>query len=133
MATNLDTVVYVSYKCAHSHALLEYINNSGIEVGDVCYIEDVPVLPKWVVGTPTVIHKTDVYCGDAAFSFIESLNGRPKRPSFMDSGADVQGQGMYARVMPRVESRADETMTVDELLAQRMAERERVGQALKRK
>ncbi|ACH46803.1 unknown [Feldmannia species virus] len=46
--------------------------------------------PPWLPGTPTVVDGADVYCGDAAFSFLETLediddnsdeNPRPsKRP-----------------------------------------------------
>ena len=53
-------------------------------------------IPGWLKGTPSIVKGSDVYCGDTAFMFVDSLShsmsqpSRPKQSSVQDI---VSGKG----------------------------------------
>ena len=67
------TVYVNSLQCRHSASLMK-------EVRDVhnipCTVVDIAKgvgVPRWLKGTPSIVVGTDVYCGDTAFAFVESV------------------------------------------------------------
>ena len=70
--------IYTNSKfCPFGNDLLDLANKKGLKYVEVDVTFATP--PSWLPGTPSVTYADDVYCGDAAFSFVESL-----RPSNLD-------------------------------------------------
>lgn len=53
--------------------------------------------PSWLPGTPTVVHKSNVYCGDAAFAFVQNYEGLQKRPTDANPAAQKLGNPFAKR------------------------------------
>ncbi len=82
-------------RCRHSMEILHEFQNvydipvSVVDVGKT-------TAPAWLRGTPSVVVGTDVYCGDTAFTFLESLshaNSQPGRPEQSSVQDIVSGKG----------------------------------------
>lgn len=90
--------LYVNSRgCKYSMELYHEIQNVykiPVEVVDVK--DGGGNVPRWLKGTPSVVVGTDVYCGDTAFMFIESLshkNSQPARPEQASVQDIVSGKG----------------------------------------
>lgn len=67
-----EFVVYTnSGVCPHSDDLVFYAQKRGLAFNKIDVSQTTP--PTWLPGTPSVVNNGDVYCGDAAFAFVESF------------------------------------------------------------
>ncbi|CAM9269148.1 unnamed protein product [Sphacelaria rigidula] len=57
--------------CPHGDDLVAIASKRGLLFNKIDVSQTVP--PGWLPGTPSVVHEGDVYCGDAAFSFVEGF------------------------------------------------------------
>ena len=94
----VDMTLYINSKeCRHSMELLHEIQNVyRFPVSVIDTSEVVTRIPKWLKGTPSIVVGNDVYCGDTAFLFIESLShkqSQPDRPSQSSVQDIVSGKG----------------------------------------
>lgn len=66
------TIYTNSATCRYSQELLCLTKSKGLTptVIDISKC----VVPKWLPGTPTVVYRGDVYCGDAAFDFVSTIH-----------------------------------------------------------
>jgi len=70
-STPEDITVYTnSTVCKHSHDLLQTLSGRSYQHVDISKSKP----PSWLPGTPTLVHKNNVYCGDAAFAFVDSYD-----------------------------------------------------------
>ncbi len=68
------TVYVNSASCEHSVDLLREIREvRRIPCSIVDIAHNVVGVPTWLRGTPSIVVGTDVYCGDTAFDYVESL------------------------------------------------------------
>lgn len=66
-----DITVYTNTGvCRHGSALLDELRGCLFNHVDVSQSK----APSWLPGTPTVVHKSNVYCGDAAFAFVQNFD-----------------------------------------------------------
>lgn len=83
-ATQQEITVYTnSGVCKHCPALLQAL--SGCKYDHVDISKSKP--PAWLPGTPTLVHKNNVYCGDAAFDFVENFDVPKSTPESNDNEA----------------------------------------------
>lgn len=83
-----------------------YVNSSGCrhstdlmrDIRDVyhipCTVVDVAKsasIPSWLKGTPSIVVGTDVYCGDTAFDFVQSIATDPARSKTATPPSSPQG------------------------------------------
>jgi len=67
-----EVVIYTnSGVCPYSDDLVNLSQRNGINIQRIDVSQKNP--PSWLPGTPSVVYHGNVYCGDAAFNFIESL------------------------------------------------------------
>lgn len=67
-----EFVVYTnSNVCRYSDDLVEIAQKRGLSFNKIDVSFSTP--PSWLPGTPSVVCGGDVYCGDAAFQFVENL------------------------------------------------------------
>lgn len=67
-----EFVVYTnSGVCPHSDDLVSLAQNRGLLFNKIDVSQITP--PSWLPGTPSVVNDGDVYCGDAAFSFVQGF------------------------------------------------------------
>lgn len=65
-------VVYTNTgACPHGDDLVTIAHKRGLNFNKIDVSQTNP--PSWLPGTPSVVHQGDVYCGDAAFSFVEKI------------------------------------------------------------
>lgn len=57
--------------CPHGDDLVAFANRRGLLFNKIDVSQAIP--PSWLPGTPSVVHEGDVYCGDAAFDFVEGF------------------------------------------------------------
>ena len=93
-----EITLYVNSEvCRHSMELYHDIQNVyKIPVNVVDVSRGLHVIPEWLKGTPSIVVGTDVYCGDTAFKFIESLShkkSQPSRPQQSSVQEIVSGKG----------------------------------------
>lgn len=70
----LFTIYVNSSECRHSVDLMRSIRDVHRVSCTVIDVADgVGVVPTWLRGTPSIVVGTDVYCGDTAFQFVESV------------------------------------------------------------
>lgn len=63
--------------CRHGPALLAELKGCLFNHVDVSQCKP----PAWLPGTPTLVHKNNVYCGDAAFLFVQNFDCPKTEPS----------------------------------------------------
>ena len=63
-------LVYVSSRCKYCDELLQLMKKIKHKVINI----DNEEYPDFLPGVPTVVDGTNVFCGDAAYNFIESLS-----------------------------------------------------------
>ena len=63
--------------CRYGPALLAELKGCLFNHVDVSQCKP----PSWLPGTPTLVHKNNVYCGDAAFSFVQNFDCPKAGPS----------------------------------------------------
>lgn len=107
------TVYTNSTVCAHGTALLAEMKGCVFNHID---ISQQPA-PSWLPGTPTVVHKNSVYCGDTAFAFVQNFD-IPKseqvqsasEPTFAQNTADMSlGCGLSKAFAPPEVIEVDES------------------------
>jgi hypothetical protein len=94
-----------------SPAAIIYVNSAGCKYSmellhDIQNVYNIPVsvvdvaksgnIPPWLRGTPSIVVGTDVYCGDTAFMYVESLSHRQSQPARPDQSSVqdiVSGKG----------------------------------------
>ena len=57
--------------CPYSDDLVNLAHTRGLNIQRIDVSQKTP--PSWLPGTPSVVCRGNVYCGDAAFDFIESI------------------------------------------------------------
>ena len=57
--------------CAHSDDLVGVAHKRGLHFNKIDVSQTTP--PSWLPGTPSVVCEGNVYCGDAAFDFVEGF------------------------------------------------------------
>lgn len=57
--------------CLYSDDLVSLAHKKGLNFTKIDVSQTTP--PSWLPGTPSIVHEGDVYCGDAAFSFVEGF------------------------------------------------------------
>ena len=75
--------------CPHGDDLVALAQKRGLLFNSIDVSQTTP--PSWLPGTPSVVHDEDVYCGDAAFSFVE---GFPTLQQGKIDGTDTQEQSI---------------------------------------
>lgn len=97
MSDEPKITIYVhSSKCKHSMELCHDIQNVYKIPCSVVDVKMCANIPVWLKGTPSIVMGTDVYCGDTAFMFIESLshkNSQPSRPEQSSVQDIISGKG----------------------------------------
>lgn len=71
------TVYTYAGVCPHGPALLAELRDCLFNHVDISQCKP----PSWLPGTPTLVHKNNVYCGDAAFSFAQNFDCPKAEPS----------------------------------------------------
>lgn len=114
-------VVYTnSGTCPFSDELVHFAQKKGILFDTVDVARTRP--PSWLPGTPSIVFDDNVYCGDAAFSFVEHFvvhqnkrqqEGEPTRQEKNDfmsgrSKSDTVGCGIQAAFAPPKQIDVDE-------------------------
>lgn len=118
-------VVYVnSGVCPYGRELLSLAGGRGVKVR-VVDVSNVPP-PAWLPGTPSLVHNGDVYCGDAAFSFVGEIP-EEKNVSPVGKTKDTSaGCGISQAFAPPKEIDVDESQfsaSTDEMMQRLMAGR----------
>lgn len=128
-----DIVIYTnSGICRYSDDLVKLANKRGINTKRIDISQTNP--PSWLPGTPSLVHNGNVYCGDASFSFIESIELSPSDPAPEDKNSITQpkvkestvGCGIGAAFAPPVEIKVDESqfdMKMEDVMQRMMASR----------
>lgn len=92
-----EITLYVNSKgCKHSMELCHEIQNVYKIPCSVVDVQQGINIPGWLKGTPSIVKGIDVYCGDTAFMFIESLShsiSQPPRPKQSSVQDIVSGKG----------------------------------------
>lgn len=87
-----DVTVYTNTAvCRYSPDLLAAVQGCMFNHVDISKSE----APSWLPGTPTVVHKSNVYCGDAAFAFVQSYDLQKGSPAA--SHADEEAPNPFAK------------------------------------
>ena len=90
------TLFVNSRNCRHSMDLCHEIQNVYKIQCSVVDVQDSINIPGWLKGTPSIVKGSDVYCGDTAFMFVESLShsmSQPSRPEQSRVQDIVSGKG----------------------------------------
>ena len=72
---------------------IQYVYKMDVNVVD---IQSCSNIPPWMKGTPSIVVGKDVYCGDTAFMYVESLShnkSQPSRPEQSSVQDIVSGKG----------------------------------------
>lgn len=89
-----DVTVYTNTAaCRYSPQLLAELDGRAFNHVDISKSE----APSWLPGTPTVVHKSNVYCGDAAFAFVQNYDVPRASPG---SGAATSQAGKEEQQLP---------------------------------
>lgn len=92
-----EITLYVNSRgCKHSMELCHEIQNVYKIPCSVVDVQKSVDIPRWLKGTPSIVKGTDVYCGDTAFMFIESLShsiSQPPRPKQSSVQDIISGKG----------------------------------------
>lgn len=95
-----DFTVYVnSQQCKHSNELLHDMSRVYKIEGEIIDICNTPRVPSWLPGTPSIVHGENVYCGNSAFSFLESFvhqQSQPTKPQPESVQAMINGNASKA-------------------------------------
>lgn len=75
--------------CPHGDDLVALAQKRGLLFNKIDVSQTTP--PSWLPGTPSVVHDGDVYCGDAAFSFVQ---GFPTLEQSIINNADTEEQSI---------------------------------------
>ena len=123
-----DFIVYTnSGVCPYSDDLVNLAHTKGLNIQRIDVSQKIP--PSWLPGTPSVVCQGNVYCGDAAFDFIESIeheiqdtdNTNDKNLTLGSIKEKPSGGcGIRAAFAPPVQISVDEsqfTMKTDEVMA----------------
>ena len=112
-----EVVIYTnSGVCPFSEDLVNLSQRLGINIQRIDVSHKTP--PSWLPGTPSVVYHGNVYCGDAAFGFIESLENPTtevveEKPNNMTLGSIKEksvGCGISAAFAPPVNIQVDESL-----------------------
>ncbi len=69
----MSFTLFISNKCMHSKNLMTLLQEK--KCTDFAIIDvDTEEYPEWLPGVPTIVKATNVYCGDAAFNYVSSLD-----------------------------------------------------------
>ncbi len=63
-----------SSKCKYGEQLLKIAREKKFTFEHIDVSKVAP--PEWLPGTPTLVHENNVYCGDAAFGFIDNFTSQ---------------------------------------------------------
>ena len=77
--TELGFTLYTNFsRCRYSQEIVNAANERHLNFT----VKDVDALsaPRWLPGTPSVVYGENVYCGDAAFKFVETHHNKPEDP-----------------------------------------------------
>ena len=109
-----DFVIYTNTGvCLHSEDLVTVAHKRGLNFHKIDVSQTTP--PSWLPGTPSVSREGNVYCGDAAFAFVEGFPipepgdepGEPKQARGGDK--DTVGCSIKAAFAPPKEVEVDES------------------------
>lgn len=114
--TELDITVYTNTGvCPHGPALLEVLRGFSFKHVDVSQCRP----PAELTGTPSVVHKRGVYCGDAAFElaeyFVSQRGAKPAKAEaprtnpFTKAPDDSMGCGLSQALAPPAVVEVDES------------------------
>lgn len=76
--------------CPHGDDLVAMATKRGLLFNKIDVSQTTP--PGWLPGTPSVVHEGDVYCGDAAFSFVEGFPQDTVVPEEESSNSIIKGK-----------------------------------------
>lgn len=113
--------------CPYSKQLLQLAHERQIKFANHDLSNDSP--PSWLPGTPTVVDNRDVYCGDAAFSFIESISiskDSEDLKKIQNPVRDGIGCGLSQAFMPPTKEEVNESdfnVSTDDMVARVLAGR----------
>lgn len=119
--------------CIHGDDLVSMAQKRGLLFNKIDVSQTNP--PSWLPGTPSIVHDGDVYCGDAAFSFVEGFPiDPPVEESTQGGGKLIEGKvkcesagcGIKDAFAPPKDISVDEgkfSMSTDDMMQQLLAGR----------
>lgn len=125
-----EFVVYTnSGVCPHSDDLVSLAQKRGLVFNKIDVSQTTP--PTWLPGTPSVVNDGDVYCGDAAFSFVEGFPvPTAATPETLIQGSlnlkESAGCGIQAAFAPPKHEEVDESqfnVSTDDMMQKLLAGR----------
>ena len=136
-----EFIIYTnSGVCPYSDDLVNMAHVKGLNIQRIDVSQKNP--PSWLPGTPSVVYRGDVYCGDAAFDFIEAIEHEQQEPVQEKPNGLTQGSikektsggcGIGAAFAPPVNIQVDErefSMKTDEVMQLYEARRRKVDSAV---
>lgn len=121
-------VVYINTGvCPHSDDIISLAQAKGLIFDKIDVSQATP--PSWLPGTPSVVHDKNVYCGDAAFGFVEGLQTRVTQPPLIKGRikSESPGCGIKAAFAPPMQTDAgDESqfnVSTDDMMQKLLAGR----------
>lgn len=131
-----EFVVYTNTGvCQYSDDLVSMAHKRGLLFNKIDVSQTTP--PSWLPGTPSIVNNGDVYCGDAAFSFVEgfptpnpgSTEEDSERSNPLIKGrvkSESAGCGIKAAFAPPKQEEVDESqfnMSTDDMMQKLLAGR----------
>lgn len=95
--------------CPHGDDLVGLAQKRGLLFNKIDVSQTTP--PGWLPGTPSVVHDGDVYCGDAAFSFVQGFPTLDAEEESIIKGrvkCETAGCGIKAAFAPPKQVEVDE-------------------------
>lgn len=93
-ASSLGKPQFVVYTntgvCPHGDDLVAAAHKRGLSFNKIDVSQTNP--PSWLPGTPSIVHEGDVYCGDAAFSFVEEIPVQDSQADVSNTSSLIQGR-----------------------------------------
>lgn len=134
---SLFTVYVDTRRCPFSQPLLDVIDSKHLSYKkiDICF----DTFPKWLPGTPSLLCEGNVFCGDAAYKFVESIPTqdaelltdskatvqqgfpKPSRPGNSASGCGLSTAFAAPRIIEEDESKYN--MSTDDMMQKLLANR----------
>lgn len=108
-----EFVVYTNNGvCPHSDDLVSLAQMRGLVFNKIDVSQTIP--PNWLPGTPSVVCGGDVYCGDAALSFVEGFPvqtspGDDNDTNLFNTDKESAGCGIKAAFAPPRHEDVDES------------------------
>ena len=90
------TLYVDSKRCKYSMELCHSVQDVYKIPVNIVDLQTCSQVPSWMKGTPSIVVGKDVYCGDTAFMYVESLShsmSQPSRPEQASVQDIVAGKG----------------------------------------